>query len=149
MKRFSILLVIVLGLALAACGDDDGDGGGEPLTKEEFITAADQICAEGDAATEAQTEEILGNVQGAPSEEQLTELISDVLVPSLEQQADEIDALTPPEEDAETVDEIVSKLRDGIEEAKDDPVGLFEGDGGSIAEAGILAQEYGLTDCGS
>ena len=58
MRRFLPLILIgVIALVVGACGGDDdspsGSNGGEALTQDEWVAAADAICAEGTAEIEA------------------------------------------------------------------------------------------------
>jgi hypothetical protein len=129
-------------LIAAGCGGDDD--GGEPLTKEEFITQADAVCTEGDQRLEDATQELTAN----PSQEEVEAFVSDTLVPSLQEEHDGIAELAPPEEDQETIDAMLSDLSAGIDEIRADPSLVF-GDENPLADASAAAQEYGMTVCGS
>jgi hypothetical protein len=65
-----------------------------------------------------------------------------VLVPSLEQQAEELEALGAPEGDADKVEEIVVALEDATGEIEDDPSLVFEGK--TLKKPNQLAEAYGF-----
>lgn len=136
--------------AFAGCGGGEDDGGGEEaLTKVEFIAQGDAICekAENQAETEAEAfaEENGFDLEKATDEE-LEEAIAEVLVPALERQSEEIDALGPPEGDEEEVEAIVVALEDGTAAVEDDPSSVLEGS--PLKEASQLAKDYGFKTCG-
>ena len=149
-RRIIALLFGVLALVLVAgCGNDDDEGGEETLTKVEFIKQGDRVCktTEDQSETEAEefSEENGFNLEKA-SDEQLEEAIAAVLVPTLEQQADEIGALSAPEGDEEQVGEIILSLEAATAEIEDDPSLAFEGE--PLKTASRLAEDYGFKVCG-
>ena len=145
-----LLLAAALGVALTAAGcggDDDGEETTRaPLTREEFISEADAICAEGDREIEEAGEE-LGD---APSEEELEQFTTEVVVPNVQDQIDQLRELPPPEGDEEDVAAILDAAQRGVDELEADPSLGIQGEdaGGAFAEANQRAQGYGLTDCG-
>jgi hypothetical protein len=170
--RFPTLaaLAVTASLAIAGCGDDDdepqpltsdvpagatgatgeGDVSG-PLSKSAFITAADAICAEGNATAVDQIDELFPDLTSPDdlSPAEYEQLATEVVVPSLQSQLDQIRQLTPPEGDEDAIAAITGGLEDGIGEIQDDP-SLLAGDSGpSLEEASSLATEYGFEECGS
>lgn len=152
MTRILAVLVGVLAVAalLAACGDDGGDGGGEEaLTKAEFIKQGDEICAEWEERSETEAQEFAEENDfdlEDPSKEELEEAVSEVLVPALNQQAEELSELGAPEGDEEQVEEIVTSLQEAADEVEEDPSRAFEGQ--PLDEASRLAADYGFEVCG-
>lgn len=146
--------LISLGLIAAGCGSDDGSGSdGEssspPLTKQEYISEADAICAEGDAEiTAALEEQFPTGLSEQPSIEEQREFISTTVADGFESQLDQLRELNPPEADAEQVNAILDELDALVDTARNDPDALISGDAGGN-QAGQLAQDYGFTDCGS
>jgi hypothetical protein len=158
--------VIAAGLIVAGCGDDDeetttaatttetgatgatGAAGGEPLSKQEFIRQADEICREGDRQIDQEAEESFGGQE--PEAAELEEFATEVVVPNIQQQLDGIRSLTPPEGDEDEISAIVDAAQDGVDELEADPGKLTQGQdaGGAFTEANRLAQEYGLKECG-
>lgn len=141
---------LALALPLAGCGGGDETSSdttqGTPLTQADFIAQADSICAQGDKDLEQEQQAQFGNSQ--PTDAEVTAFVDDTLIPNLEQQANAIDALGPPDEDIDQVNAIVDALRGGIEELQTNPDSIVDGST-AFDEANKLAQEYGLQDCGS
>ena len=83
-----VLAVVAMALVAAGCGGDDDD---DALTKEEFITQADDICTEGDQIEE-QAAEVFGS--GQPSKAQQEAFIEETVIPETQAQIDGIRGLT-------------------------------------------------------
>lgn len=149
----AIVAAAAIALAGIGCGGGDEEStmaeaeAEQALTKEEFITQADQICADGDAELEQAFNELDPDIQ--PSDEEATTFITDTVLPNLHGQADAIGELPAPEGDEEQVDEIVTALNSAIDEAEADPTGAITGGKDTFAEVNTLAQDYGLTKCGN
>jgi hypothetical protein len=130
-------------------GSTEADSGGAP-TKAAFIKEADKVC--GDAENEL-TEEVTEfakehNIpieKSEPNEDQQTELFQEVVLPNIARQAEELAALTPPEGDEGTIEDLTSTLESEVEEAED------EGGVSDTALAGATkkARAYGFKICGS
>jgi hypothetical protein len=146
--------VLAIAAVAAGCGGDDtsSSGGDETvvvLSKAEFIKQGDAICADANKQSEKEAEEFAeenGFELEKASKEELEEAVSDVLVPSLNQQAEELEALGAPEGDEEQVEEIVTSLEDVAAEIEDDPSIVFEAE--ALKGPGQLAQDYGFKVCG-
>jgi hypothetical protein len=165
LTRITALLALALaaGLIAAGCGDDDdetttaattttetgatgatGAATGEPLSQDEFITQADQICADGDKEIDQQAQETFG--QGEPSDQEVEQFASETVVPNIQRQIDGIGALTPPEGDEDEVSAILDAAQEALDEIEQDPSSLQSGN--PFKQANQLAQDYGLTECG-
>jgi hypothetical protein len=166
-KRALAALVAVLAIAaaVAGCGggsdstSSGGDTGGDTTaqssgpapTKAQFVKEADAICTKSDTALNSEIESyakengIPSNKE--PSKDQQVEIYEAVVLPNVSQQSDEIGELTPPEGDEETIEELVSSLSEGVEEAEADPQQLVEGKN-PLADATSQAKAYGMTVCG-
>ncbi len=126
-----------------------GDSGGPAPTKAVFIKEADTICSKADAAM---TEEISKYAEEnkipisegeEPSEDQKIEIFHAVILPNIGKQAEEIAALTPPEGDEGTVEDLTDTLSTEVAEAEEaESVPTLEG-------ATKKAHAYGLKLCGS
>lgn len=148
--------LMVLG-ALAALAVIAGCGGGEDttdssaiaLSKTQFIKQGDAICKKGNEKNETEAEKFAkenGFELESARKIQLEELVEEVLIPGLDQQAKEIDALGPPEGDEERVEAIVVSLEDAAGEIEDEPSLAFEGK--ALEEPSKLAADYGFQVCG-
>jgi hypothetical protein len=154
MKRLHWLLAagLAVGLIAAGCGDDDdgeGGGGGEPLTKQKFIAQADQICKQSDQEINQQGRELFG--KGRPSNAQMEQFATEVLVPEVQSQVDGIRELTPPEGDEETINSILDKAEEGVRQIEADPsvVASDQGSSPALLEAAREIGDYGAKQCGS
>ena len=118
------------GLAVAGCGGDDdtesttgasGASGvaGTALTEDEWIQQADEICAAGDKEIDQAGNELFGSQQ--PSQAEIEQFATDVLVPNVQAQLDAIAALTPPEEIADDVTQLLDDANAALDEIRDDP----------------------------
>ena len=146
MNRTALLpaVLLTLSLAVTGCGgggSDDEDAAPEPISKADFSAQADKICADATADLTAEAE-ALGE---DPSQEQIEAFASDSLVPSIQAQHDDIEALGAPEGDEDEVEAILTSLQEGIDTVEADPSTTTSGD--PFAEASELAADYGLEDC--
>ena len=152
-KAFLAALAVLVALAalVAGCGggDETTDSATVTLTKTEFIKQGDAICKEFNENNEGEAEEFAeenGFTLEKASEEQLEEAVSEVLVPSLNKQAEELDALGAPEGDEEQVEAIVTAVEDATGEIEDDPSSVFEEK--VFEKPNRLAEAYGFKVCG-
>ena len=141
--------MLAAGLIAAGCGDDDdetttattttsagatgatgatGAGTGEPLSKDEFISQGDEICAEADKELDRNTppDEVADNIQG---------------------QIDGLKALTPPEGDEEQITQILDDAQEAVDSIKE--TGSFQEGGQQLEQAGQELQDYGFKECGN
>jgi ABC-type glycerol-3-phosphate transport system substrate-binding protein len=156
-KRLIALLAGVMAIAIvtAGCGSSDDsttDTGVVVLTKTEFITQGDAICDKGSKQIEDEADEFATDNDvdtENPSKEDQEEVISTVVAPALQTQADELGALGAPEGEEDTVAAIVEALDDGARELEDDPASLLEESGtGPLDGAEKLATAFGFKKCG-
>jgi hypothetical protein len=146
----AIAALVALAAIVAGCGNG-GDTTEETvtLTKTEFIKQGDAICKQGNDASEKEAEEFAEendfDLEKA-SKEQLEEAVGEVLVPNLEQQVEELDALGAPKGDEDKVEAIIASLEEATGEIEDDPGIVFKGD--VLKKPSKLADEYGFKVCG-
>jgi hypothetical protein len=140
------------------CGDDESDeptttsgatGAAGAISVEQWADAAERICSEGDRAQQQAAEQRFGDQP--PSEEELEEFGTAVVVPNLLAQQAAIEALPVPAAEAERIEEMLVALGAGIDAVAADPGALVQGSDSvpAIAEATRLAEEIGLTECGA
>jgi hypothetical protein len=147
----ALLLGVLALVVVAGCGssDDDSTETTVELTKVEFIKQGDQICEKSEEQSETEAEEFAeenGFELENASEAELEEAIGEVLVPTLNQQVEEIQALGAPEGDEGQVEAIIVALEDASAEVEDDPSLAIEGQ--PLKEASQLAGDYGFKVCG-
>jgi hypothetical protein len=148
--RFRLGALVALGVAalVAGCG---GGGGGDRLSKEEYIAKADAICKEADDKITA-----LGEPQ---SFEELANLASEAVTIG-EEELSALRALQPPEADEATLNSAYELIGRQLEIAGQIAAAAKEGDQAKIQElidqatplqdeARKIAEDYGLTECGS
>ena len=142
----ALLVVIVVPMLVAACGGQDR---GPRLTKEQFASKADAICAKYNDKVSS-----LGNPQT------LTELadVADNTIPVLRDAIRDFRRLNPPEAQENTVDawlEAVDELENDLEEIRDEAdKGSLKGVQAVVPNAdqhnkrsNELAAQLGMTVC--
>jgi hypothetical protein len=165
-KRFIATLAAALAIVVlvAGCGggSDSSDstaadtGGADTsdapaLSKAEFIKQGDEICAEtGQKLQEGITDFSSENGldEGEPSEEQAEELVTEVILPLIQEQAEEIDALGAPKGEEAEVEEIVAGLEEAVDEGLEDP-SIATGSDNPFADVDQRSQDFGFNVCGA
>ena len=149
----AVAALVALAALVAGCGGgDETTDETVTLTKTEFIKQGDAICEKGNEEIEegfedyAQENDLPQNKE--PSTEQGIEITETVILPNIQQQADEIRDLGAPEGDEEQVDELLTSLEDAIAEGEDDPESLFSGETDPFGKVNQLAKDYGFKVCG-
>jgi len=143
--------LVVLAAIVAGCGSDDSDTTAS-LTKTEFIKQADAICKKEEAKIGGEFKAFAKEndipLDKEPNNEQSEELVEEILIPNVQNQADGIRELGTPSGDEDKVEAILDALDEGIEEAEEDPGALFASESDPFAKANKLASGYGLEVCG-
>lgn len=154
-KRLIAMLAGLVAIAVIAAGcgssDDSSDETSAELTKVEFIKAGDAICKKGSEQIEEEADAFAKENEvdtSDPSKGDQEEVITTVVVPSLQTQADELSALGAPSGEEDEVAAIIEALEGGAEELEDDPASLLEAGGGPLGKANELANEFGFEECG-
>ena len=143
MRKLSVIAA-ALALTLAAgCGDDGGPSE-ESLTKAEFIEQADAICAAGNKELNSLEPEFAAGKNPA---EIVDSFVSEELVPVLQAEHDDIEALGAPEGDEAEVENLLASLQEAIDAAEEDPMAFVISDD-AFAAADKAAEDYGLQECG-
>jgi hypothetical protein len=143
-----------LALTAAGCGDSDdttggSSDGGEATTRADFIAAADEICSS--TAADINAEISARFPDGQAQEEELAEVVTEVTLPALESQYEQIGALPVPEGDEEAVDEFLAAADEAIAETEENPEVLLTLRGAETPfdRTNELQQEFGLKVCGA
>lgn len=151
MKKGEFVLLgalVALVMLIAGCGGG-GDETTEPLTKAEFIKQGDAICKEGNEASKTEIEDF-AEEQGFQleklSKQQSQEVVTEVLVPNLQQQTEELDALGAPKGDEDEIDALIASLEEGTTELEQNPSSFFKET--ALAKPIRLENAYGFKVCG-
>jgi hypothetical protein len=139
------VIALVVPLLLTACGGDSGPR----LTKEQFASKADAICAKYNQ-----------QVASLANPQTLTELadVADNTIPVLQSAIGDLRDLNPPQAEQQTVDEwldAVEKLEDDLKEIRDEAdKGSMKGVQAVVPKAGEhnkrsneLATQLGMSVC--
>jgi len=139
-------VVAVVGISgVAGCGGDDGDDAA--LSRDEFVTQANAICATGNAAIEAGF--TAGGPPGPPSGA-AAERLYETVVTETQRSIDGVAALEPPEDMRDDVDALIAAAESAMSEVRATPAAeFFASTDDPFAEVNGLANELGLTDCGT
>lgn len=141
---------LATGLIAAGCGGDDdesSDSGTEAttLTKAEFITEADAICAQGNQ----EIDQAFQTLSKDPSQAQFDEVVTVTVIPSIQGQIDDIRALGAPEGDEDQISAALDSAQEATDKVEEDPSILNDPQGEDpYTEAEKLLREYGITKCG-
>jgi hypothetical protein len=127
---------------------DESSSGVAP-TKAAFIKEADKICSTADVKL---SEEVVKyakeegiSIEEEPSKDDQIKVYENIVLPNIHMQAEELEALTPPAGDEDTVEDITSTLTSEVEDAEGDPGSISED---TLQEASKKAHAYGLQTCG-
>jgi|SRR5918994_1723127 hypothetical protein len=156
--------VLATGLIAAGCGgDDNGDDGGNggnggtagsaangeeaaaAPSKEEYLAEGDRICTEANNQLEQAFEGAPATTEPGARED----FVNDEMVPIYRDMFRQLEGLTPPDGDEDTVAEIYDTGRQGVDEIEDDPSSFLQsGRAPTLDEAAGLATQYGFKVCG-
>jgi hypothetical protein len=125
-KRATAAALICAGaLALVACGgDDNGDGGdgGEPLSDQEYVAQATEICRNAQQRIEQAQQG--GNTPSTP--EEVESFFSDEVVPVYRDSISQLGELNPPEAKAADHDQFVADANSLGDKIESDPVAYVQ-----------------------
>jgi hypothetical protein len=164
MSRFSSRIALIgvgavlVAAGIAGCGGSSDDESSDALSKDDYIAQANEICAgltsdiEGPAAD-------FGKEYQAGEYEAAAATLGDANE-QINASLDELKALTPPEEDRDTIDEFLSLHDDQAAISEDMVDSVAAGDDAAFRSAGKeleassaksdkIADDYGMADCGS
>ena len=168
--KLTILALVALasGLIAAGCGGDDEEDTTTTTSVEEtttaaegatgpaevsperatLIEAADAICQAGDDEIDAEAEKVFGDSNQEPSAADQESFVAETVIPSIQDQLDQLSELEAPEEDAAEFQAIIDEAQSALDELAEDPSAFVSGDQDPFAEVNQRAREFGLTACG-
>ena len=154
-KTLVLAVVALAGLAIAACGGDDDE---DTTSSEDFVAEVTAACdAAGAELADSQTalqEAVLGGGGNLES------LIQEELVPVYDGLISDLEGITPPEDQADTYDELLTNLNESVDLLENNATDLFaaaQGEENDVtrqadeleAESDQLAAELGVPEnCG-
>jgi hypothetical protein len=140
-----VTLGVLAGAGLVACGDD---GGGDALTQSEFEDQANAICDEGNDEIDAEANDFFADVPSgeAPSEDDESAFVNDVLVPNVQGQIDDIRDLDAPEDIQDDLNATLDQAEEILDQISDDPSIAFS-DEDPFDEINAELDDLGLTSC--
>ncbi|WP_148615073.1 hypothetical protein [Nocardioides rubriscoriae] len=112
-------------------------------TKDEFVTRANEVCAAGNGELATAGADV-----DPQDPDAVAAFATDVLVPNVRGQLEDIRALGFPEDDAELLDSTLTDASTALDEIEADPT-LLTGDENPFAEVNTALTDYGLTECAS
>jgi hypothetical protein len=92
----------------------------------------------------------LGQFKGRPSQAEIESFVTETVVPSIQGQVDQIQALGAPDGDEDEIDGIVGDTEQILAQAKADPSIIAGEENGAdpFADVNRRLTAYGLTECG-
>jgi hypothetical protein len=165
-RKIVLMLAALLALAalVAGCGGggsssgstsdttstETTDSSGEAPTKAVFIKEGDKICTDDEAELNKEIEAFAKekgiSTSEEPAEALQIELFHELVLPNIAQQAEDLAALTPPEGDEATIEELTDTLSEEVEAAEEES-GLPGEE--TLKGATDMAKAYGFKSCGS
>jgi len=146
--------VLATGLIAAGCGDDDDDESSDTgtdavaLTQQEWAMQADAICSQGNQELDQVAQQEFGGSNQPPSQAQQQKFAEETVIPSIEQQINDVRALGTPEGDSGEVEEFLDQAQTDLDKAKQDPKQLTDaGNENPFAETTKLGDALGLKVC--
>ena len=135
-------------LALSACSGGGGKSG-PPLTKDQFIDRGNAICASTTSQIQNGAKTAFPNVNqiGEQDADKITTFTRSIVVPALQKEHDELDALNSPTVDRPFIDKILSDLQNGINDWHNDPTLTGTINDKSFRDFNGEASDFGLKTC--
>ncbi len=140
MKRTAALLLAALALIAAGCGGDDDETTSSDDGNAEFVAEVTGVCDDigGRLALAAQ---LLAADVAAGDNDALAETIENEIVPVFETLVDDLEAVTPPEDQADDYEALVGNIEETVNLLKDDPEAFIGAASGTGDASSDLAQE--------
>ncbi|MGH9085464.1 MAG: hypothetical protein ACRDYW_08425 [Acidimicrobiales bacterium] len=144
----AIAVLFALGAVVTGCSDDE-----DALTEEEFVEQGNAICEAGNERLNAAFEDAFADLgpDEQPDADEVTALIEDVLIPSVQEQVDDLGELEPPDDLSADVEQMLDDAQGALdrleEQVQDDPEAFLEQEEDPFADANAQANEIGLTAC--
>lgn len=138
--RMATIAVAVLA-SLVGCGSDDGEAA---ISRDDYVEQGDAICASGQAEINREAEE--RNIEAADLDT-VEAFLTDVSLPLIRSQIDQLRDLGYPDGDRDELDSIYNDAEEILDEAESDPGMVLEADGEPFSEVSQRLANYGLSEC--
>jgi hypothetical protein len=136
----AVLMGMATVLVAVGCG---GSGEAETLTRFDFVKQANAICS----SAQSEREEALEQATEGNAKPEKKALVTEVILPTIQQMAEELEDLGRPKDDEKEVQAIVSAFEGGVQKVEANAGADLAADVAAFSHADELAQEYGLTEC--
>ena len=162
LRKTTVLAVVALAsLAIAACGGDDDESttaSDDAASSEDFVAEVTAACDAAGAELVSSQEALQGAVLGDGGD--LDQLVQDELVPVYDGLISDLEGITPPEDQADAYDQLLSNLNESVDLLENNAEELFAAASGETnevteqadeleAESDQLAADLGIPDtCG-
>jgi hypothetical protein len=143
------LLATALAAVFAGCGSSsDADETTSSLTKAQFISQGDKICAKADKQQEDLLTSLSQKVQKTGKAMDDEELILAAGLPPLRKELEELEVLGVPADDTHA-EAILAGIEQAIEKTESKPTLLIEPTTSPFAKVEAKARAYGFKVCGA
>jgi len=152
-KLIGTLALALIAALLAGCGGSDGDeaASSAPLTKSEFLKQGNALCDEVLAERDARASQAFQDhiaeykkLSKAGQERIVAEVAGETDLPLYERLVRELGEMTPPANDAATVDRMLARYRSILDRLREHPEELSEAE---PLPPNAEAAAYGLVSC--
>lgn len=150
MGLFAAIVTLVAFGVVSGCGGDSASSSDQELTKAQFVRKANTICTQKGAQIKVEGGRIIraGNAHGADVQ---ARIMDQIIVPNLQAEIRELDALEGPAADRQRIDGIVAAIQQSVDRLRSAPPidasSSFK-ETHPYRPGEELAAEYGLTACG-
>jgi hypothetical protein len=144
----AIAVLFALGAVVTGCSDDE-----DTLTAEEFLAQGNDICEAGNERLNTAFEEAFADLgpEEQPDADEVAALIEDELIPSVQEQLDDLGELEPPEDLSDDVEQMLDDAQEALdrleEQVQDDPESFLQQEEDPFADVNEQANDIGLTAC--
>ena len=137
-------------LVLTACSSGGGEKKGPPLTKDQFVTRGNAICASTTTQIQNGAKTVFPNVNqiGEQDADKIVKFTRSIVVPALQKMHDDLDALNSPSADRSFTDKMLSDLQNGINDWHNDPTLTGTTNDKSLRSFDAESTDFGLKTCG-
>ena len=146
----AVALIGVAGCGSSSSSSSTSSTAAQALTKAEYVKQGNAICTASrvkrQAAFTAYAKAHHLNNNSAPTKAQATQLVTTLVIPSIQATISAVKALVPPSSDQAQVTAMLAASQQDLDRAKQNPAQLVTS-GGNFSHSGKLLHAYGLTSC--